>query len=307
MISWETITQDIASQTQFPFSIVSKRPVGGGSINSAYLLRGDVQTYFVKFNTANKLAMFEAEAAGLQEIARANVIKVPNAVCCGIAGQSAYIVLEYIEFNLSSGSSSGSSSGPEPGAGDSAVDLGRQIAAMHRVTASQYGWCRDNTIGSTLQLNHRENSWVSFWREHRLGFQLQLAAENGYARQLQHNGDKLQASLAVFFQSYAPDASLLHGDLWSGNYAFDAQGEPVIFDPALYYGDREADIAMTELFGGFPRQFYQAYNDCFAMDVGYNTRKTLYNLYHILNHLNLFGDGYLSQCESMLEQLLSEV
>ncbi len=295
MISWETITQDISSQTQSSFSIISKQPVGGGNINSAYLLLGNTQTYFVKLNTANKLAMFEAEAAGLQEIAKANVIKVPRAVCYGIAGQSAYIVLEYIEFNSRSKAS------------NSAVDLGRQIAAMHGVTGSQYGWHRDNTIGSTPQLNHCDSSWVSFWCEYRLGFQLQLAAKNGYAKQLQHNGDKLLADLPVFFESYVPDASLLHGDLWSGNYAYDAQGEPVIFDPAIYYGDREADIAMTELFGGFPSQFYQAYNDCFAMDVGYSSRKTLYNLYHILNHLNLFGGGYLSQCESMLEQLLNEI
>ncbi|NOX42595.1 MAG: fructosamine kinase family protein [Gammaproteobacteria bacterium] len=295
MIFWETITQDISAQTQSSFSIVSSRPVGGGSINSAYRLVGDNQTYFVKYNVANKLTMFEAEAAGLVEIAKADVIKVPKPVCWGISGDSAYIVLEHIEFN------------PRPGFGSSVVELGRQLAAMHRITQSQYGWHRENTIGSTPQINHFDNSWISFWRDHRLGFQLRLAAENGFAQQLQRKGEKLQDSLAVFYENYVPDASLLHGDLWSGNYAIDAQGKPVIFDPAVYYGDREADIAMTELFGGFPVEFYRAYNENYAMDVGYNSRKTLYNLYHMLNHLNLFGSGYLSQCESMLDRLLSEV
>ena len=113
--------------------------------------------------------------------------------------------------------------------------------------------------------------------------------------------------MAGFFDSYTPVASLLHGDLWSGNFAFDDQGTPVIFDPATYYGDREADIAMTELFGGFPGDFYQAYNEVYPLDAGYTTRKTLYNLYHIINHLNMFGGAYLGQAQRMIERLLSEL
>jgi len=299
MVSWDAITQDISSSVKAPFSIISKRSVSGGSINAAYQLVGETQQYFVKLNVAGKLAMFEAEASGLQEITESKVIKVPDVICCGIAGDQAYIVLEYIDLNARAGSGTK--------VGNCARALGQQIAALHRLSKPQFGWHRDNTIGVTPQINHRERDWVTFWGEHRLGFQLQLAAENGYARTLQINGDKLLTHLPVFFENYTPQASLLHGDLWSGNYAFNAHGEPIIFDPAIYYGDREADIAMTELFGGFPAEFYLAYNDSYTLDVGYNSRKTLYNLYHILNHLNLFGGGYLAQCESMLEQLLSEI
>jgi len=123
---------------------------------------------------------------------------------------------------------------------------------------------------------------------------------------LLRRGEALQATLTHFFTDHRPTPSLLHGDLWSGNYAFDAQGRPVIFDPAVYFGDRETDLAMTELFGGFPAAFYAAYNAAWPLDAGYATRKTLYNLYHILNHFNLFGGGYLSQAQGMIDRLLSE-
>jgi len=295
MISWETITQHISSQTHSAFSLVSRRAVGGGCINDAWQLIGESQTYFVKCNHADKLTMFEAEAAGLSDIAMANVIKVPKPICWGIAGQRAYIVLEYIDFGSGSGSVSCD------------AEFGRQLAAMHQITQPQYGWRGENTIGSTRQINQLDSSWLSFWRDNRLGFQLRLAAQNGFGSQLQRKGEKLQENLHVFFKSTLPDASLLHGDLWSGNYAFDAQGRPVIFDPAVYYGDRETDIAMTELFGGFSQQFYQAYNEILPLDDGYKVRKILYNLYHILNHLNLFGSGYLLQSESMMDRLLGEV
>jgi len=301
MIAWELISRDISSHTQTPFSIIRNRSVSGGSINSAYQLSSGSHCYFIKLNTARSLPMFEAEAAGLKEIADTNLINVPKVICCGLADQHAYLVLEYIDFHAQT------TPGTQSDDCSRVITLGYQIAAMHRVTQSQFGWHRDNTIGSTAQQNNYENNWITFWRDNRLGFQLQLASSKGYARQLQTKGDRLLADLPLFFQSYQPQASLLHGDLWSGNYAFDAQGEPVIFDPATYYGDREADVAMTELFGGFPTQFYQSYNESFKLDDGYNSRKTLYNLYHILNHLNLFGSGYLSQCESMMEKLLSEI
>ncbi|MGZ8947750.1 MAG: fructosamine kinase family protein, partial [Methylococcaceae bacterium] len=170
-----------------------------------------------------------------------------------------------------------------------------------------FGWHRDNTIGSTLQINNQSNDWLTFWREQRLGFQLKLAGNNGYGGSLQANGECLCSDMAILFNDYMPQPSLLHGDLWAGNAAVDKLGSPVIFDPACYYGDREADLAMTELFGGFSRDFYAAYQAVWPLDDGYDVRKTLYNLYHILNHLHLFGGGYLRQAESMMAMLLSEI
>jgi fructosamine-3-kinase len=144
-------------------------------------------------------------------------------------------------------------------------------------------------------------------RDQRLGFQLRLAAQNSLGTKLQRLGELLLANLEGFFPGYRPPASLLHGDLWGGNAAFAISGEPVVFDPAVYYGDREADLAMTELFGGFDSRFYAAYREAWPLDPGYGTRKTLYNLYHILNHANLFGGGYVSQTENMLQRLLAEL
>jgi len=157
-----------------------------------------------------------------------------------------------------------------------------------------------------LQPNGRNSDWAEFWATRRFGFQLSLAARNGFTGQLQTKGERLLDTLPALL-NHAPAPSLLHGDLWGGNIAFDTDGHPVIFDPAVYYGDRETDLAMTELFGGFGAEFYAAYRDAWALDPGYRTRKTLYNLYHILNHLNLFGGGYLGQALGMVEELLAQV
>jgi fructosamine-3-kinase len=183
-------------------------------------------------------------------------------------------------------------------------ELGRALAALHRVTAHEHGWSRDNTIGATPQANAPCGDWAEFWRERRLGFQLRLAAANGHRLA---QGERLMEKLPAFFSGYRPAPSLLHGDLWAGNAAATAAGEPVVFDPAVYYGDREADMAMTELFGGFPRSFYEAYGSEYPLDAGYAVRRDLYNLYHVLNHLNLFGGGYRSQAERMIGQLLARI
>ena len=187
------------------------------------------------------------------------------------------------------------------------VALGEGLAAMHRISREQYGWFRDNTIGSTPQDNTQSDDWIEFWQVHRLQFQLDLAARKGAAGRLLSQGEKLLVGLPVLFDSYVPEASLLHGDLWSGIYAFTQAGEPTIFDPGVYYGDREADLAMTELFGGFGSDFYAAYNNAWPLDDGYRSRKKLYNLYHILNHFNMFGGGYERQAQEMMDSLLSEL
>lgn len=288
---WTALSQHITDITGMPFQVRRQRSVGGGCINSAYIIDDGAQRYFVKTNSIDKAAMFTAEAAGLQAILASHTLRAPQPICHGTAEDHAYLVLEYIEM--------------ENGNGRSAALLGEQLAAMHHCTASHYGWDIDNTIGATPQINTRDDDWIHFYGEHRLRFQLDLAARNGYP--LQALGDKLIDHLPDFFARYHPQPALVHGDLWGGNWRQDLQGQPVIFDPALYYGDREADIAMTELFGGFPSAFYSAYSAAHPLDEGYATRKDLYNVYHILNHFNLFGGGYGRQAEQMISRLLAQV
>jgi fructosamine-3-kinase len=289
---WHSIAAQIATATGDPFRPAPPRDVGGGCISSAIVLDDGRRTVFVKLNRAELLDMFEAEAAGLAEIAATRSIRVPTPICTGTAGARAFIAMEHL---------------PLGGRGSrSAAAAGEQLAAMHRATRDHFGWVRDNTIGATPQRNHERSDWIAFWREQRLGFQLDLAARHGYGGRLQQRGERLLDGCAALID-HAPSPSLLHGDLWGGNMGYTDAGQPVIFDPAVYYGDREADLAMTELFGGFGADFYAAYNAAWPLDSGYATRKTLYNLYHIINHLNLFGGGYQSQAERMIDRLLAEI
>lgn len=290
---WKAIGEHISAATGRPFSVDRHSPAGGGCINAAHIIEGNGQRFFVKTNEARLLDMFAAEAAGLQAIQHTRAIKAPAPVCCGTAESQSFIVLEYLQLDGSSGAS--------------AETLGRELAQMHRATQRNFGWQRNNTIGSTPQINTPCDSWIDFWREHRLGFQLALAAQNGFRGSLQKKGGQLLERFAALFDGYTPQPSLLHGDLWNGNYATMRDGQPVIFDPAVYYGDREVDLAMTELFGGFPASFYAAYREAWPLDSGYPVRKTLYNLYHVLNHANLFGGGYASQAEGMIDRLLSDI
>ena len=281
----------VSAATGEDFRIAGSRSAGGGCINQAWVVEGGGRRYFVKTNRAELVDMFEAEALGLAELDAARALRVPRPVATGVAGNEAFLVLEHLQL----------------GARGDAAEMGHRLAQQHRETAGSFGWTRDNTIGSTPQANPKTPNWLDFLREQRLGVQLRLAARNGYGGSLLRLGESLLARLDAFFPGYAPAPSLLHGDLWGGNAAYTTSGEPVIFDPAVYYGDREADLAMTELFGGFGQDFYAAYREAWPLDPGYATRKTLYNLYHILNHANLFGGGYASQAETMMQRLLSEV
>ena len=287
----EDIAENIATTTGVDALSEQLGYVSGGDINQAMRVRHGDTSYFVKLNSAHMLDMFEAEAAGLRELQRVGALKIPQPVCWGANNESAWLVME----NLSLG-----------GRGNP-VALGEGLAAMHRITQSQFGWFRDNTIGSTPQSNTANDDWIGFWREQRLQFQLTLAERHGAGSALLSRGEQLLEVFPALFDSYHPEPSLLHGDLWSGNYAYTDTGKPAIFDPAVYFGDREADLAMTELFGSFGGDFYAAYENAWPIDPGYKTRKTLYNLYHILNHFNLFGGGYASQAQGMMGSLLSEL
>jgi len=174
-----------------------------------------------------------------------------------------------------------------------AADLGEILAQQHQFSAATFGWEADNHIGLSKQYNAQTSVWIDFYRTQRLLPQLKLAASNKLDSDLIKQVDRIMASLEIFFPNYNPVPSLLHGDLWSGNVAQETTSQqPLLFDPAPFYGDREVDIAMTELFGKFPLKFYQAYQRDWPLHEGYANRKPLYNLYHALNHFNLFGTAY---------------
>jgi len=292
MTVWDSIAAAIYDATRVPFTLRHAHSVGGGSINDAYRIEGaNGARYFVKLNDARHLPMFAAEAEGLEVLAATQTMRVPHAIAHGNAGRQSYLVLEHLELD---------------GRGDASM-LGEHLAALHRCTGSRFGFTQDNFIGTTPQPNGWKDDWIDFWREHRLGFQLQLADRNGYGGSLQRLGGKLMEALPAFFTDYTPLPALLHGDLWGGNHGFLKDGTPTIFDPAVYYGDRECDLAMTELFGGYSSDLHAAYRAAYPLDSGYAVRKELYNLYHILNHANLFGGGYAGQAEHMIQRLLAAI
>ncbi|MBC6420191.1 MAG: fructosamine kinase family protein [Hormoscilla sp. SP5CHS1] len=307
---WKNIAAHISQVTGEKFEIDSHRSVAGGCINQGYRVTGGDcaartlrdRTYFIKLNSASEIAMFAAEAEGLKQMHQTKTIRVPQPLCVGTEGNYAYIVMEWLELG------SGNSQAWE--------EMGRQLAAMHRCTPPKvpencgFGWDQNNTIGSTPQINTWTADWAEFFAKHRLGYQFKLARSRGGHFPQQ---DKLLAAIPELLASHQPQACLVHGDLWGGNAACTVTGEPVIIDPATYVGDREVDIAMTELFGGLTAAFYRGYNEAFPLDTGYKKRKTLYNLYHILNHFNLYGPrtarkiggGYGSQANRMISEILA--
>ena len=275
---------------------VADRPghaVGGGCINECVQWPSSAGPLFVKLADPDRRDMFEAEAEGLRELERAAAVRVPRVLGLGVAAGHAFLALEWIDFGRAT---------PQGEA-----RLGEQLAALHAVTAPRHGWHRDNTIGATPQRNDWTVEWPDFFARHRLGCQLDLAERHGHGGRWLERGRALCEQLDAFFSGHRPQPSLLHGDLWGGNWAMAVDGAPVLYDPAVYFGDREADLAMTYLFGGFGRAFYDAYHAAWPLDPGAGTRRDLYNLYHVLNHLNLFGGGYRAQAGAMIEQLLAQV
>jgi len=287
------IARAISAASGKTFHPVRQHAVSGGCINQSLSLHGqDGRRFFIKINQAAQLETFAAETAGLMELHAARAIRVPQPLTHGLAGGQSFLAMEWLDLSR--------------GAEHGGARLGEQLARLHARTWHAFGWWRDNNIGGTHQANPATPDWVAFYRDQRLRPQLELAAQHGAAKDLIDGGERLLAELAAFFPGYTPRASLLHGDLWSGNAGV-AEGVPVLFDPAVYYGDRETDIAMTELFGGFTTAFHAAYNAAWPLDPGYATRRLLYQLYHLLNHFNLFGDPYARQSRQAIEHLLAEL
>ena len=291
MPDWSAITKALREAGIHVAAGAAPRAVGGGDISAAWRLETDEVPVFVKTGPPSSADMFTAEAEGLAELAAPQAIRVPGVIACGCEGSTAFLAIDWLDF--------------ERPTRETEARLGRQLAELHRTTRDRYGWHRDNTIGLTPQHNDWSDDWVEFFGRQRLGFQLELAAGKGFSGSLQDQGARLLERLPALFEDYVPAASLLHGDLWGGNWAR-ANGEPVIFDPAVYYGDRESDLAMTRLFGGFGAAFYDAYEASAPLAPGHHLRRDLYQLYHVLNHLNLFGGGYLGQAQELMRRLLKE-
>ena len=282
---WEQIAIAISQSTGQKFVGDRIQSKSGGCINQTAKISDGDRHYFVKTNQASLLEMFIAEAIALQQIYDTRAIRVPKPICWGIVEDTAYLVMENLEL----------------GTKQNWEVMGRNLAAMHKVTSDRgFGWERNNTIGSTPQINNWTEDWIEFWIEYRLGFQISLAKRKGWICNVSEQD--LYATIPSLFRDYQPQPSMVHGDLWCGNAAF-VESEPVIFDPALYFGDREVDLAMTELFGGFPSHFYQAYQAAYPLNQGYQKRRNLYNLYHILNHFNLFSGSYGSQANRMITDI----
>lgn len=267
-------------------NLASKKPVH-------LRAQSEKAVYFLKISSSNDLDRFVAEAKGLELISLTKTIQTPQVFSVGNVEDNTYILMEFLDMKGHTH--------------DSALELGKQLAKMHKKTTDSFGLEQANWIGLTKQHNKQEIDWVIFYRDQRLLPQLELAYSKGYIAALEDKATQLLNNLDVFFEDYSPTPSLLHGDLWSGNWGTLSNNKPIIFDPAVYYGDRETDIAMTLLFGGFPQEFYESYNHTWPMSPNFNTRQDLYNLYHVINHLNIFGTSYLLQAENLLDKLISKL
>ena len=268
--------------------ILSITSLSGGCISNAYrITTHDKTNYFLKYNSAVSNDMFIKEANGLKELIKSKAIRIPEVLEFG----KDYILLEYIN----SGNRKKNFS----------EEFGQRFANMHKFTSESFGYFEDNYIGSNIQKNipdeQEKVDWVSFYFNKRILFQLQLAEKFGSAtEELRRGISKLEDRINQIITT-SDKPSLLHGDLWSGNYMIDENGSAVLIDPAVYYGHREADLGMTKLFGGFGAEFYEAYNESFPLEDGYEYRENIYKLYHVLNHLNLFGGSYYSQAMSLIK------
>ena len=284
------IERAIREATGSAFRVTDSRAVQGGDTHRALSVSGGGVRYFVKHGPADTREMFEAEADGLAALAETGAVRVPAVIALGSDDEGACLILEHLELT-------------PLGSAEEGARMGEALAELHHHVGERFGWARHNFIGRSPQDNTPSDNWALFFAQHRLAPQLLRARENGFSGDLQRHGARVIERLAGLFLDYRPQPSLLHGDLWHGNAAITADGQPALFDPAVYRGDRESDLAMAELFGGFPPAFYAAYRKAWPLNDGFETRKPLYALYHVLNHLNLFGRSYLREAERLAGKL----
>lgn len=263
---------------------------GGGCINSGGRLRTTAGNFFLKWNDEKKFpGMFDAESKGLKLLSWQKIIRVPEVIDHGANGSHQFLLLEYIDQKSRSK--------------NYWQQLGVRLASLHRCSAEAHGLDHNNYIGSQRQYNQQSPSWIHFFIQQRLSVQLKVAVDGGLAPS---NWSKKFETLYSILPSLLPEEkpSLLHGDLWSGNLITDDKGEPCLIDPAVYFGNREADLAMTKLFGGFENAFYSSYQEAFPLQPGFEKRTDLYNLYPLLVHVNLFGGSYIHSVEATLKIFL---
>lgn len=285
------IEHAIRAHTGNAFRITSACPVGGGSMHTALRVEDATgSAYFVKLGDAASAPMFEAEADGLAAIAASASFRTPAVIACAVDGAHAFIVLEHLDLRPLQSAEDGER-------------FAEALVRLHRDRGDTFGWPRDNFIGRNPQQNTPHANWAHFFVEHRLRPQFAQAREKGFGNDLHREGERLFDRVPALFLDYRPQESLLHGDLWHGNAGVLADGTPVVFDPAVHRGDRESDLAMSELFGGFPASFYVEYRKAWPLHEDYERRKLLYSLYHVLNHLNLFGRGYLREAMRLANRL----
>lgn len=278
----------IAAKTSGSAELKSSGPLSGGSINEAYKLETSQGTYFMKYNHAGRYPeMFEKEAKGLKLLRNAEEIRVPEVIGTGEAGDLSFILLEYIDA--------------APKTKGFWNNFGTSLAKLHKTFGKQFGLDHDNYIGSLYQKNDLHDNWTGFFIEERLQPMISMARNDGLIdKTVVGKFDNLFPMLGEIFPKELP--SLIHGDLWSGNYMVDDRGEACIIDPAVYYGSREMDIGMSRLFGVFGEDFYRAYNEEYPMEPGWRERADICNLYPLMVHVNLFGQGYLGSVLSILRR-----
>jgi protein-ribulosamine 3-kinase len=285
------LNQEIKNKIEkyFKKDILDIKNLSGGCISNAYKIElSDDEAIFLKVNDNNKSdGMFIKEAHGLKELAKAKAIRIPKV----FFAEEEYLILEYIQTGYRRN--------------DFFEVFGIKFANLHKFHGAKFGFYEDNYIGSNPQKNtpskSEENNWAEFYFNKRIMPQYQLAEQNGYAtNELKKGIKKLEGKIEGVLKGSEERPSLLHGDLWSGNFMEDENGMACLIDPAVYYGHREADLAMTKLFGGFSKIFYDSYNHYFPLKEGYEYRENIYKLYHVMNHLNLFGKGYYQQVISII-------
>jgi fructosamine-3-kinase len=262
--------------------------VGGGSIADSFIADDGRSRVFVKTLPTDSSDPLDAERDGLRRLADAGEIRVPVVLGSGTSGDTAWLALECLELSRAER--------------DSMAALGRALARLHGHSADRHGLARDNFIGATPQRNTPAADWTTFFFECRIGDQLErLSRHHEFDRALT---DRLREAWTDSFGDYAPEPSLLHGDLWIGNAGALPDGTPVVFDPAVHYGDRECDLAMAALFGGFGDAFDNAYQQAWPLEAGWRERRAYYQLYHVLNHANLFGGSYVDDSRARIARLI---